>query len=495
MTEKKVKKKKEKHIIIAGAGRKSRELIQRLDKRWDLIIIDKDENALLEVKKIREGVRTVVGDASSLFLLKEQADIKNCKMFIALTNSDDLNYEIFLHLSEKYPDIKLITAVVEKENLERFNNKGFEAIDIPAMVSSFLVNRIDARATLATNVGLGDGEIAEVVITGTSRVLNKRLKEIAPIDWVLGAVYRDNKLILPHGDTVIKENDRVLIISQPNKINAIAENISIGDYRFPLQFGQDLLVLLFDIPNLERTVDEAFYIFEEFYAKEIEFLVLDNKTKFDSARKTEIIKYIENKAEARKHRISVEYKEGDPIEVVTLKAKSSSYGLIIIPNEELTFLNKLGKKNITIILQKLLHIPFLISNGSFPYDDILISDREKDTQFKGIEIAISIAKKTNATLSKVLLELPGFMEDDDSLEEEDKKLVDKKIQDLCELYDIVIQKIKLSGNPVKKIRKLVKKKKLLIIAQSEVKNTNLFSPSENHYLQHKVKPSVIITRY
>jgi Trk K+ transport system NAD-binding subunit len=488
------------NIIIVGAGVKSRELISKLDKEWNIIVIDLDKNSLELVKKIDHRINTIEGDGSSHYILK-QANIENADVLVSLTNHDEINFEIAILLKEKYPEIQFITAIVKKSSLVLFKENDIDVIDVPSMISSFLMNKIDNRASTATDIGLGHGEIAEVTITGTSRILNKKLCDIKPYNWVVGAVYRNNTLILPHGNTMFKENDRVLIISEPSKIHSIAEYISVGDYRFPLNFGNNILSLITSPKDWQVLIDESLYLLREFYSKKIYFLILnDEKNKiFNSKQVSDIKTYVKDISNYKNHIVDItELNTNSTVRVIKDIYKKGSYGLVVLNNEKFNILNKFGVENLIHKLQTFIHSPILIAKGKHPYQSILISDREIDSPLKGFEIGISIAKQTKAKLEQITIKKPEFMEDSikqSSISEEEAESNKETIKKLSKMYKIDIEQTYLEGNPIKKIKKHSEKKDLLIISQKQARKSTLTSPSENQYLIHQAKASVLIYNF
>ncbi len=488
------------NIIIIGAGTKSRELISRLDKQWNLTVIDICEDSLELVRKIDHRINIIHGDGSSNYILKK-ANIENTDVVVGLTNHDEVNYEIALLLKEKYPEIQFITAIVKKSSLVLFKEHDIDAIDVPSMISSFLMNKIDSRTSTATDIGLGHGEIAEVTITGTSRILNKKLLDIKPYDWVVGAIYRNNNLILPHGNTRFLENDRVLIISEPSKIHAIAEYISVGDYRFPLNFGNNILSVITTPKDWQVLIDESLYLLREFYSKKIDFFILnDEKSGIFNKKDIENIKsYVNDVSNYKNHVVNIkEINTNFKVKAIKDIYINGSYGLVILPDENFTLLNKLGVENTIYKLQNFIHSPIIIAKGKYPYQNILISDRDINSPLKGFEIAISIAKQTKAKLEKITIKKPEFMEDTadhysipDSESESNKETIKK----LCKLYKVDINQTYLEGNPIRKIKEKSKNKDLLIISQMLPKKSTFMSPSENQYLIHQAAPSVLIYNF
>ncbi|MBK5251818.1 MAG: hypothetical protein JJE29_04210 [Peptostreptococcaceae bacterium] len=55
---------------------------------------------------------------------------------------------------------------------------------------------------------------------------NKSVSELSYMDGLLiVAISRDGQIIVPHGGTILKENDIIYVIGQKNKIESIAKNL------------------------------------------------------------------------------------------------------------------------------------------------------------------------------------------------------------------------------------------------------------------------------
>lgn len=83
-------KKDNKKIIIVGCGRFGSTLANYLNKlHYDVIVIDKNEDSFRKLSSNFSGF-TIVGEVSDLSLL-ESIGIKQCHMFIAVTDNDNTN--------------------------------------------------------------------------------------------------------------------------------------------------------------------------------------------------------------------------------------------------------------------------------------------------------------------------------------------------------------------------------------------------------------------
>ena len=78
---------------------------------------------------------------------------------------------------------------------------------------------------LRKDLELGDGAIDQVVIADSSKMIGKKLMEINfPENVLIGAIVRDDKVIIPDGQTVIQEGDKLTLIGEKDDI---AEALSL----------------------------------------------------------------------------------------------------------------------------------------------------------------------------------------------------------------------------------------------------------------------------
>ncbi len=483
------------HIIIGGGGKNIINIINRVDTSWKITVVDKDKNILSQISTFRKGIFTIEGDIGNIQILKK-ANIETANVLIMATGDDELNKDVSLTARSLYPKLRIFAIIKEVKNSNQFIENSIEIIETAPMVSNLILNKIENRVSIATNIGLGKGEIVEVTLSGSSKIIGKSLREIHPKEWVVGALYRNNELILPHGDTVFKENDSLLIISDPKKINYIAESISVGDYRFPLQFGNNIMVILYPFPNWKTTIDEANYIFQNFHAKEIDIYLLDYNQSlvFNDELKKEVETYIKTVFKNRENFLKI-FNNKYSTQQMKEFYDSGNYGLVVISEEKFSLLNKLGRKTASTTFLDFITSPLLISKGKTPYQNILISDREINSPLKGIEIAINISKKGNSKLSAIFVKEAEFTNSSQEVAESNR-LKKEEIKLMCEKYKSDnIEIIEIEGNPIRGVKKVAKNYDLLVIAQRYNQQSTFFHPSENQYLMHKSKTSVLVYNF
>ncbi len=79
------------------------------------------------------------------------------------------------------------------------------------------------------SIGEGEAEIIEVQVLSTSNIAGKRLREANfPKGAAVGAVLSDGKVILPKGDTIIKEDCRVVIFAESSVVKQIEQMFRVS---------------------------------------------------------------------------------------------------------------------------------------------------------------------------------------------------------------------------------------------------------------------------
>ena len=72
----------------------------------------------------------------------------------------------------------------------------------------------------------------EIIATPHMKILHKPLKELdLPEGIIIAAIHRGNEAIIPHGDTMIQEDDRVLLLSLLSDLSSTESLLRDSDAR------------------------------------------------------------------------------------------------------------------------------------------------------------------------------------------------------------------------------------------------------------------------
>jgi trk system potassium uptake protein TrkA len=222
-------------IIILGAGQVGRTAAYHLAREPanEVTVVDvKDE--LLRDLQDRIDIRTVVGSATQPSIL-EAAGAREADIFIALTNSDEVNmtacqiaWSLFNKDATRIARIR--SADFTKHRKLFFDEDRAFAVDVPIspeqLVTDHVVRLIQYPGALQV-LDFADGRVRLVGVKALKggALVGQQLKELAKHikgkDARVAAIYRNAQSIKPTGDTVIEHGDEVFFIAAREDIQLV----------------------------------------------------------------------------------------------------------------------------------------------------------------------------------------------------------------------------------------------------------------------------------
>lgn len=469
-------------ILIVGAGKTTREILRRLGEAWSVTLVDIVSDRLNLLKKnFKQVAKTVLGDASSLITLKE-ANLENQDFVVGVTNHDDVNLEVCRLAKER--GIKNIVALVN----DSLNLKEFDRLNVRPVCWSYLAAReielcLENPRLFVTTIGGGKGEIMEIEVSRYAPVVGKKIREFRARNWLIAAIYRKGELIIPHGDTIIQSNDWITIIGHPDLYQAISHLFKYQEPSFPLVYGQNILIPVEDIEIFEDALSEAFYLIRNTRAqkavilvpKELEETISKKVQKIEEPREVEIRIFREKMEHTL---ITITYHE--------------SVGCVLIPPPSPGILDRIFSHSRVIPLVHKLGSPLLVFKATYPYNQILVPYNATQSSALALEIAIDIARQTDASISVVVVLEPTFIRGEESSGWAEDVL--DHAREIAQIHKFPIKEIKLEGNPVKEVTKLAENYDLLILG-STTQSVPFLKPHIGELLIEKSPCSVMVVAY
>ncbi len=213
-------------IIIIGAGTVGEQIaISLLEEGHDVIIIEKDAD---RAKYIEENLDTMVltGNGANISALKN-VDVSNADMLISVTDSDEVNMISSLVANKLGAKTKIIRIKDQDylSNLEAFKEElGIDFIINPANAAAEQIEKLILHPFASSIATFSEGEISmvKVKIKENFDIANKKLKEIDfPGSLLIGAINRNDKIIIPTGDETILPEDSVYILGNTKDIKKL----------------------------------------------------------------------------------------------------------------------------------------------------------------------------------------------------------------------------------------------------------------------------------
>lgn len=224
-----------KKILIIGGGNIGFNLAKNIEESQASVrvkIVEKNKERAEFLAAELNNTIVINGDALDEEVLIE-ANLDEAETVLALTNDDEDNLMVSV-LVEKFAKDKKnfknkrTMALTNKPNytLLQSSLKIDDLID-PRMntVSSILKHIHKGTIENAYTIMNGEYEVIEAEIIETSELINKELKNSnLPDEIRIGAILRDDKVIIPRSNFVFKKNDRVVFLAKKDFLSFV-ENI------------------------------------------------------------------------------------------------------------------------------------------------------------------------------------------------------------------------------------------------------------------------------
>jgi len=221
-----------KNIIIAGGGRIGLNLAAYLEKKYKVKIIERDKERAEEIADVLSNSDVLQGNASDEELLIEE-NIENTDLFLALTDSDEIN--VIVSILAKRLGAHKTVALVKRDVYEDLaeESKDVDMVISPDQITtSAILKHIRTKGTMEVHsLRHGTAEAIEIVARvkdGTNPVIGKRISELnLPDGVIVGTVVRNDEVIMSSRDMVIEENDHVLLLlTDVSKIHEVEKLFS-----------------------------------------------------------------------------------------------------------------------------------------------------------------------------------------------------------------------------------------------------------------------------
>lgn len=210
------------NIMILGGGLIGRYVAKDLEDGMNIKIIESRSEKSEEIADILKKALVICGDGTDMDLLACEGII-DMDSFIAVTGDDEDN--IISTLVARHLRVPRTIALVNKtEYLPLTSTIGMDAVVSKKMLSVNAILKFIQRSTferIVTIPGI-EAEFIEIIPQADAKITKKILKDIHfPKYAIVGAVERDGEVIIPKGDTLIHEGDRVVVVALPKAMREI----------------------------------------------------------------------------------------------------------------------------------------------------------------------------------------------------------------------------------------------------------------------------------
>ena len=230
-------------ILIIGGGNIGFNLAKNLEESFEstrVKIIEKNkERAELIASELNDTI-VINGDALDEEVLME-ANIDEVQTVLALTNDDEDNLMVSV-LVEKFTKDK--DELSDKRTMALINKPNYSLLQTSLKIDDFIDPRMNTVSSIlkhihkgtienAYSILNGEYEIIEAEIIETSELVNKELKNSNLPDAIrIGAILRDDEVIIPRSNFIFKKQDIVVLLAKKDFLHVVENMFRISSIWF-----------------------------------------------------------------------------------------------------------------------------------------------------------------------------------------------------------------------------------------------------------------------
>ena len=204
-----------KRIVIAGGGQIGERLAEAIESRYQVKIIEMNSARCRYLSDTLDSTVVLQGSASDRDLMLEE-NIADADLFLALTNDDEANIMSSL-LAKRLGAKKVMTIINNPAYVDLIQGGEIDIAISPqlATIGTLLAHVRRGDIVSVHSLRRGAAEAIEAIAHGdskSSKVIGRSIGEInLPPGTTIGAIIRDEEVLIAHDSTVINAGDHVIL--------------------------------------------------------------------------------------------------------------------------------------------------------------------------------------------------------------------------------------------------------------------------------------------
>ncbi|MBD3402781.1 Trk system potassium transporter TrkA [candidate division GN15 bacterium] len=222
-----IERKKHRKIIVTGDSYSFVQMGTMLnDSDHHTTFVSRDYKRAEEIAGQFDHIDVIHGDCTDADLLRE-LNVDSASFFISVSDSSD--YNILSTLLAKAEGAHEVVATSTETRHDRlFNSIGIDHVINPRLTAARAILDIIARGHIGAVVELSnvDIEAARYIVEAESEIVGQKVKRIAKkfkAGAIIGIIVRDDRIVLPGGETVIEADDHIIVITHHKHLPTVAK--------------------------------------------------------------------------------------------------------------------------------------------------------------------------------------------------------------------------------------------------------------------------------
>jgi trk system potassium uptake protein len=202
-------------VAIAGAGSVGTAIARDLHASGHDVLVLEQDPELVERRRQELDVTWVAADACEVASL-DAAGLATVDVVVAATGDDEDNLVISLLAKQEFAVPRVVARVNHSKNQWLFNESW--GVDVSVSTPQLLTALVEEAVSVGALVRLlqfqgGSAHLVEVTLAEDSPAATVAIADLGiPRDATVVAVVRDDRLVVPRGDTVLQVGDEVLVL-------------------------------------------------------------------------------------------------------------------------------------------------------------------------------------------------------------------------------------------------------------------------------------------
>ncbi|MDI9393923.1 MAG: Trk system potassium transporter TrkA [Euryarchaeota archaeon] len=210
--------------VIVGAGQVGFHIAKFLSLTHDVIVIEKDEDALRRADEL--DIQVVEGNGANADILANV--LPDTDILVAVTGVDEVNIvacmtaKLIIKSHPGWKETKTIARVSNPDYIDvPVTSRSQVGVDIMICPELALASEVadvlsNPSAIYAEMFAGGKVKVTEFAIRPDNRLVGRQMYDLKLDDCcIVSAIFRENEIIIPHGDDLIKANDHVVVVGKP----------------------------------------------------------------------------------------------------------------------------------------------------------------------------------------------------------------------------------------------------------------------------------------
>ena len=474
--------------IVVGAGGTTRDLLRRLGDLWDVTVIDQDQERLTRAAGVRP-ITVIQGDGSSRVVL-ERAGLDQAHALVAASNNDAVNLEA-CRLALDAGLLRVVAVAADPEQLSDYRELKLPAFSPDRLTARRIEINLEPRRLHSAAFADGMAEAIEFRIASDSPLRGRALRDLHSESWLVAAMLRQGRLIVPHGETVLQVNDLVTVVGAASDFSTIVRTFSTAEARFPIDFGKQVAVWMETETDLNGPVEEAFLITRNSAAESLLVAHPDPAVISDETQ-AEVLRQLIERVSRSHEEVDVVLHPVDPTQRGNRLsvAESGNVGILVAPRP--TGQGPGRRRRLSKLMRSAsrANVPILLASGHYPYKRIVVPTRETPAGRAAGRAAIDLAVYANLPVIAVAVVPPVFIAGEEVKDEAVRAIA--RLREEAAIQGVTVKRRIRQGNPVRALQDVVGSGGLLVLGYPRRNPTTLVPGIVGHLAERSTSSILLI---